>query len=104
MFLPGSRLSAPACIPLVVFTFTGLTVGTSVDPVLPVCQLENMIQAVLHRSNTSWILAANDIDDLLRKSQVFLLHDLAVFYVADSDVGVNLTQDIQVQIHGVGNL
>ena len=55
-----------------------------------------MIKSLLDRCDTSWILAADHIFDLLRKSQRFLGDDLSVFNNIYSNVVIDESEDIEI--------
>ena len=57
-----------------------------------------MIQTLLDRSDAARILTFDYIYDLLRKLQLFLGNDLFIFDDIYSDVVINKTKNIQIQI------
>jgi len=81
------------------FTFIfGLTVSAAVHFPLLVSEEEYLIEPLLDRSDTARILAGNNIHDLLRKSELALFDDFAVFYNIDRNIVVNKAENIKVKI------
>ena len=75
-----------------------LTVFTSVNFLLLIRQDKDLIQSLLDRSDAAWVLAADHVDNLLWKTKVFFLYDLLIFDDVHSDVVVDETKDIQIQV------
>ena len=81
------------------FTFIfGLTVSAAVHFPLLVCEEEYLIEPLLYRSDKAWILAGNNIYDLLRKSELALFDDLTVLNNIDRNIVVNKAENIKVKI------
>ena len=78
-----------------VFLFT---IFASVNFVLLICKYENLIQSLLDGSNAAWILAADNIYNLFRKTKVFFLNNLFILDDVYCNIVINEAQDIQIQI------
>ena len=76
------------------------TVFAAIDFFLWVGEDEYMIQPLFNGCDTSRILAADDVGNLLWKMQAFLGYNLRIFDEIDGDVVVNKAQHIKIQ--GIG--
>ena len=81
------------------------TVFAAIDFFLWVGEDEYMIQPLFNGCDTSRILAADDVGNLLWKMQAFLGYNLRIFDEIDGDVVVNKAQGVKVnKINGTFNL
>lgn len=87
-----------------IFTFLRFAVNASIYAVFSVGELENVIKSPFLGSDTSRILAADNIGDLLWKLKVFLFHNGSVFDVTDGNIRINVTKHIQIQVQIIGDL
>ena len=75
-----------------------LTIFTSVNLILLICQNKHLIQSLLDGSDTAGILTSDHVYNLLRKTKVFFLNDLLILNNIYGDIVINETKDIQIQI------
>ena len=75
-----------------------LTIFTSVNLILLICQNKHLIQSLLDGSDTAVILTSDHVYNLLRKTKVFFLNNLLILNKIYSDIVINETKDIQIQI------
>ena len=71
-------------------------VFAAVDLLLPISENEDMIQSLLDGSDTSRVLAADHVLDLLGESELLLRYDLFIFNDVDRDVVIDESKDIQI--------
>ena len=75
-----------------------LAVEAAVQLGLLIRQIEDMVEPLLDRRDAAGVLAADHVDDPLRKGETLFLDDLVVLDDVNSDVVVDVAQDIEVQI------
>ena len=75
-----------------------LTIFTSVNLILLICQNKHLIQSLLDGSDTAGIFTSDHVYNLLRKTKVFFLNDLLILNNIYGDIVINETKDIQIQI------
>ena len=75
-----------------------LAVEAAVQLGLLVRQIENMVESLLDRRDAAGVLAADHVDDPLRKGETLFLDDLVVLDDVHGDVVVDVAQDVKVQI------
>ena len=75
-----------------------LTIFTSVNLILLICQNKHLIQSLLNGSDAAGILTSDYVYNLLRKTKVFFLNDLLILNNIYGDIVINETKDIQIQI------
>ena len=71
-------------------------VFTAIDLFLGICQYEYVFQSLLNGCNASWVLAADDIRNLLRKLKTCFINNLRVLDDIDRDVMVDESQNVQI--------
>ena len=72
------------------------TVFTPVDLFIRIRQYEYMLKPLLDRRDTSWILAADDVRDLLWQMKPRLIYDPGILDDIDRDIMVDESEHVQV--------
>ena len=73
-----------------------LTIFTSVNLILLICQNKHLIQSLLDGSDTAGILTSDHVYNLLRKTKVFFLNDLLILNNIYGDIVINETKDVKI--------
>ena len=63
-----------------------------------IIEIEDMRKLLLDRGDAARVLAGDDIDELLRKSQLFFVYDHTVPDDVDGDVMINETKYVQIEL------
>ena len=71
-----------------------LTIFTSVNLILLICQNKHLIQSLLDGSDTAGIFTSDHVYNLLRKTKVFFLNDLLILNNIYGDVMINKTENV----------
>ena len=79
-------------------------VDAAVNLVDGVGEAEFVYQFLLGGGDAAGILAADDAADTLGKGQVFPLCQLAVLNDVDGDAGIDIGQNVEVQVDDLGHL
>lgn len=72
------------------------TVFTPVDLFIRIRQYKYMLKPLLDRRDTSWILAADDVRDLLWQMKPRLIYDPGILDDIDRDIMVDESEHIQI--------
>ena len=73
-----------------------LAVSAAVNLIFRICQEEVLLQFLLDGSDAARILAVNDVDQMMRQLQLFLLDNFTVFDDVHRDVVIDVAKHIQI--------
>ena len=81
-----------------------LAVTAAVNPVFRVGQVKNMYDTLFDGCNAARVFAFDHVPQGLRKAQLLLADDMAVLYLYNGDIGIDVSQRVHVDVDAVLDL